>query len=151
MCCEKHKNVVVCMRQNLGEKVVFHAGSKLVQGYYPKQIRKDKKLRSIAENLRLHETSAEAVLWKKLKGKKLGYKFRRQHPLHGFIVDFYCYELMLVIEVDGSIHDNQQDKDRLRDSALQQQGYRTLRIQNAEVMNDLSAVLQKIVHKPPLS
>ena len=123
----------------------------LVQGYDPKQIRKDRKLRAIAENLRLRETAAEAVLWKRLKGKKLGYKFRRQHPLHGFIVDFYCYALMLVIEVDGSIHATQTDKDQLRDLTLQQQGYRILRIQNEEIIDDLPAVLHNILKQLPLS
>lgn len=117
----------------------------LIQGYHPKKISYDRKLRVIAENLRVRETPAEALLWKSLKGKKLGYKFRRQHPLHGFIVDFYCYELMLVIELDGSIHDGQKERDHLRNLELGKHGYTTLRFSNEEIFQDLPKVLITII------
>jgi cyclase len=58
-----------------------------------------------AEELRKNMTHAELLMWGILKGNQLGVKFRRQHPVSFYIVDFYCHELKLVIEVDGSIHD----------------------------------------------
>lgn len=123
----------------------------LIQGIYPPKIKYDRKLRAIAEQLRDKQTQTEVLLWKQFKGKRLGYKFRRQHPLHGFIVDFYCYELMLVVEIDGPVHEAQKDKDLLRDLALKKQGYRILRFSNLDVINNLSAVLNIIISKPPLS
>jgi imidazole glycerol-phosphate synthase subunit HisF len=58
-----------------------------------------------AKELRANLTPAESVLWGYLKSKPLGYKFRRQHPVSIYIVDFFCYKLKLVIEVDGPVHD----------------------------------------------
>ena len=123
----------------------------LIHQNSPKAVRYDRTLRSIAQRLRHELTSAENVLWKCLKGKKVGYKFRRQHTLHGFIVDFYCYELMLVIEVDGGVHEYQKDSDRLRDQTLKQNGYTTLRFGNEDVVLSLPIILEAILKHRPLS
>ena len=91
-------------------------------------------------------TPAESTLWQALRGRQLqGLKFRCQHPVGRFIVDFYCPSLKLVIEVDGGIHDRQQVYDRARTEHLETFGYRVLRFNNDEVLKDLSAVLEKIV------
>lgn len=63
-------------------------------------------LRTAAE-LRKNMTTAEKILWEKLRNRQvLGYRFRRQHPIHDVVVDFFCYEAMLVVEVDGDVHDH---------------------------------------------
>jgi cyclase len=64
-----------------------------------------------ADGLRKNPTEEEKILWERLKAKKLGVKFRRQHPIWNYIADFYCHELKLVIEVDGSIHDVKEIRD----------------------------------------
>ena len=122
-----------------------------IYGNKPKQIRYDRKLRDIAIGFRDQPTSAEKILWQELKAKKLGYKFRRQHPLHRFIVDFYCYELMLVVEIDGSIHDDQKNRDVMRDKLLQKNGFIILRFTNDQVFYDLEKVVAKIKSITPLS
>lgn len=81
-----------------------------------------------AQNLRKNATVGERLLWEKLASRQLGAKFRRQHPLYGYIVDFYCTEFRLAVEVDGSSHDGRQLQDGRRDGHLAQHGIRTLRI-----------------------
>jgi very-short-patch-repair endonuclease len=97
--------------------------------------------------LRKDLTYAEACLWILLKNKQLeGRKFRRQHSIENYIVDFYCASEKLVIEVDGSIHDNlgQADADELRDRRLQILGFKTLRLDNDLVINYPDMALQLI-------
>jgi very-short-patch-repair endonuclease len=90
-------------------------------------------------------TPAEAVLWEVLRGRQLeGLKFRSQHPLGRFIVDFYCPSLKLVIEIDGNVHDSQKVYDQARTEQLQAFSYYVLRFSNDQVMNDLSTVLNQI-------
>ena len=115
-----------------------------IQGYYPKEITYDRKLREVAIGLRDNQTFAERVLWQELRTKQLGHKFRRQHPLHGFIVDFYCYELMLVIEIDGPVHDLLQIRDAMKDRILQQHGFTVLRFTNDQVLYLREEVMKKI-------
>ena len=82
-----------------------------------------------------------------MQNKKLeGYKFRRQHPLHLFIVDFYCHELGLIIEVDGAYHETkeQEEKDEKRTELLKFQGLTVLRFTNDEVSTDVETVITKI-------
>lgn len=107
-------------------------------------IQRDQQLRQIARNLRKNLTHSEAILWQQLRSRKLGYKFRRQHTLHGLIVDFYSYELMLVIEVDGSIHDLTIERDHMKDQFLASQGYCVIRFANDMILNHLSDVIKKI-------
>ena len=74
-------------------------------------------LRRAAE-LRQHMTPEEQLVWQELRGNRLGVHFRRQHPLAPYIVDFYCHQAHLVVEIDGSPHRQQQGYDRLRDAYL---------------------------------
>nr|WP_284046806.1 endonuclease domain-containing protein [Gelidibacter japonicus] len=100
-----------------------------------------------ARLLRNKMTSAEKILWSYLENKKFeGYKFRRQHPLHLFIVDFYCHELGLIIEVDGAYHEikEQEEKDEKRTELLEFQGLTVIRFTNEEVATDIEIVLTKI-------
>ncbi|MFL0682758.1 MAG: endonuclease domain-containing protein [Algoriphagus aquaeductus] len=100
-----------------------------------------------ARELRKQMTPAEKKLWDILKGKSLsGFKFRRQHPIKKFIVDFYCHELKLVIEVDGSIH-NQKDQaeyDLGRTFELEELGLKVIRFRNEEVFDLTEEVLDRI-------
>ncbi|MEM8640970.1 MAG: endonuclease domain-containing protein [Cyanobacteria bacterium P01_G01_bin.54] len=98
-----------------------------------------------ATQLRKQQTPAEIKLWKALRGRQLaGLKFRRQHPVGSFILDFYCPACKLVVEVDGEIHNQQRDYDQARTEKLQSFGYRVLRVTNEAVLNDLPAVLERI-------
>ncbi len=110
-------------------------------------------LKEKAQSMRNEPTPAEGVLWKALKGKQLGVKFRQQHIVDRFIVDFCSLELQLIIEVDGEIHDRQQAKDRERTKILELSGYRVIRFTNREILNNLERVLNKIqrhIVKSPL-
>ena len=97
-----------------------------------------------AKELRREMTPAEKLLWKELRAKKLGVRFRRQQVIAGFIVDFYCHKTELVIEVDGDIHDLQQEEDARREKVLSELGLRIVRFKNDEVVKNLSAVVGKI-------
>ena len=74
----------------------------------------------------------------------MGVHFRRQQVIAGFIVDFYCHKAALVVEVDGDIHDLQQEEDARREKVLSEMGLRIARFRNEEVMRDLSAVVGKV-------
>lgn len=105
------------------------------------------KLFEYARDLRKNETSAEDLLWRNLRNRKLdGLKFRRQHPLDKFIADFYCHEKGLVIEVDGSVHDSRDAKesDGGRTYELYEFGVTVLRFRNEEVLKEMNLVLKKI-------
>ncbi|GAA0878990.1 hypothetical protein GCM10009119_19580 [Algoriphagus jejuensis] len=100
-----------------------------------------------ARELRQVLTPAERLLWEVLKNRQLGgYKFRRQHPISCYIADFYCHELLLVIELDGEVHDGigQQEHDRSRDQVIQEFSIQILRFKNEEVLNELEKVLERI-------
>jgi very-short-patch-repair endonuclease len=98
-----------------------------------------------ARQLRKEMTPAEKRLWAAIRGRLVdGLKFRRQHALGSYIVDFVCTEKRLIIELDGAVHDQQIDYDAARTQHLEQYGYRVLRFRNDEVLNDLGAVLEKI-------
>ncbi len=105
-----------------------------------------KPIEQSARRLRQQLTPAESVLWSALSRRQLvGLKFRSQHPVGRFIVDFYCPSCKLVIEVDGGIHVQQQDYDSVRTEQLEAFGYRVLRFTNEDVLNDLPTVLAHIV------
>lgn len=98
-----------------------------------------------AKKLRQNMTPAEKLLWSALKNKQLeGLRFRRQHPVGNFILDFYCPSRKLVIEVDGKIHGQQIDRDRARTSKLEEYGYKVIRFSNEKVLNNLPEVLEEI-------
>src|SRR5690606_2769437 len=97
-----------------------------------------------AKRMRENPTEAEKVLWENLRSKKIGYKFRQQHLIDDFIVDFVCLSKKLVIEVDGEIHDSRKEQDLERTSILSDRGFRVIRFSNAKVLTDLDNVLDTI-------
>lgn len=97
-----------------------------------------------AKENRNNPTGAERVLWESLKSKNIGYKFRQQHLIDDFIVDFVCLSKRLVVEVDGGIHDTQVEKDEERTRIIENKGFKVIRFRNEEVIGDLEEVLEKI-------
>jgi very-short-patch-repair endonuclease len=104
-----------------------------------------KKLIKRAREMRLYPTHAEHLLWQFLRGKQLfGLKFRRQHIISPYIVDFYCHKKKLIIEVDGGSHLNNFDQDNCRQEILELRGYRIIRFWNDEVLQNTFEVLEQI-------
>ena len=104
-------------------------------------------LREVARSHRKQMTGAEQVLWNALRRGQLdGVRFRKQHPFEKFIFDFYCAEHWLILEVDGSIHDDADvaAHDREREVYLKNRGFTLLRFRNEEVTDRLSDVLARI-------
>lgn len=98
-----------------------------------------------AKENRNNPTEAEAALWSQLSNKQLeGYKFRQQHLIGDFIVDFVCLSKKLVIEVDGGIHKETKEYDEERTKILADRGFEVLRFKNEEVLGDIDAVLEKV-------
>ena len=99
----------------------------------------------LARQLRSKSTKSENYLWRYLRRRQIaGYKFRRQCCVGNYIVDFVCFEKMVIIELDGSQHLQDRDKDRQRDNWLEQQGYTVLRYWNDQVFKETGAVLEQI-------
>ena len=99
-----------------------------------------------AKKLRREMTPAEKILWKELKANRLnGLHFRRQQVVHGYFPDFYCHQHELIVEVDGDIHEFQQESDAEREEYLISLGFRIIRFTNEEITKNLKGVLQKIV------
>ena len=102
-------------------------------------------LRDRARRLRREQTDAERTLWKALRSRRLGgLKFRRQHPVGSYFVDFCCLEFKLAVELDGGQHALQTDVDERRSDSLARKGYRVLRFWNHEVLTNLEGVLHRI-------
>jgi very-short-patch-repair endonuclease len=100
---------------------------------------------AFSRELRSRMTPAEALLWERLRGGRLGgLKFRRQQIISGYIADFYCDSAGLVVEVDGPIHERQREYDERRDAAMRERGLRVLRVPNAAVLNEIDALLAQI-------
>jgi len=98
-----------------------------------------------ARGLRKQMTIPEAMLWNVLKRRQLGgLKFRKQSPIGPYVVDFYCAEALLVVELDGESHVGQADKDEKRQSDLQQGGLTVFRVTNDDVLHHLEAVTDGI-------
>jgi len=99
-----------------------------------------------AKELRNRLTDSESLLWNHIKGKQLGVKFRRQHPISNYIADFYCHEIKLVIELDGSIHNLPEiaSNDLERQKHIEEIGLTVLRFTNRELYHNLNQVLDKI-------
>lgn len=103
----------------------------------------EKELRHIAKILRKRPTDAEKRLWRYLRGKQLeGFKFRRQEPIGNYVADFVCYEKRVIVEVDGSQHSS--EKDRERDKWFGGQGFKVLRFWNNEVLKNTEGVWEVI-------
>ncbi len=102
-------------------------------------------IRAYARDLRSRMTDAEALLWMLLRNRRIaGAKFRRQHPEGRFILDFYCEEKMLGIELDGGQHGEAVEYDQQRDSWLQTKGIRMLRFWNNQMLTETEAVMEVI-------
>ena len=105
-----------------------------------------KLMKELQKNRKQQTTEAEQVLWEQLRTKKLSFKFRRQHIVDEFIVDFICIEKRLIIEVDGKYHNTkeQQEADELRTEILNTLGFKVIRFTNEEVIGDIDKVLKHI-------
>ena len=100
---------------------------------------------TLTRELRQGSTDAEAFLWERLRNRKLlGFKFRRQHQIGKYVVDFYCHKASLVIECDGGIHSKAWQHDQIREAYMSGLGLRTLRFKNEEVLNETEQVLSEI-------
>ena len=98
-----------------------------------------------ARYMRAAPTQVETSLWEKLRKRQLGgLKFRRQHVIHVFIVDFYCPAAKLVIEIDGPVHAEQEEYDKAREAYLEAMGYESIRFNNLDVAEDIELVLAGI-------
>jgi very-short-patch-repair endonuclease len=98
-----------------------------------------------ARILRKNMTSYEKLLWEKLRLKQLcGVRFRRQHPIDFFIVDFYCHEARLVVEIDGEIHIQQREYDDGRSAEMERYSIKVIRFTNKEVGSNIENVVKRI-------
>jgi very-short-patch-repair endonuclease len=99
-----------------------------------------------AKQQRRTMTIAEKLLWQQVRANRLGgFHFRRQQIAAGYIVDFYCHAARLVVEVDGPIHEQQRDYDKVRDLALTKLGFRIVRFSNDVIIRDLQHVVTQIL------
>jgi very-short-patch-repair endonuclease len=101
-----------------------------------------------AKELRERETESEQLLWEELKGKKLGgYKFRRQHPVMKYVLDFYCHQCKLAVELDGEYHDTMEQKelDKLRTKHMNDFGIEVIRFSNGAVERNIEKVKNEIL------
>lgn len=101
--------------------------------------------KGFARDLRKRQTKSEEVFWDVLRNRKFKFlKFRRQHVIDGFVVDFYCHKLKLAIELDGSIHLKQKDYDQFRQFLIEAKGINVIRFKNEEILNNLPKVLSQL-------
>jgi very-short-patch-repair endonuclease len=101
-------------------------------------------VRRVARELRRQLTPAERRLWGELRGNRLGFHFRRQHAFGPFVLDFFCAERRLCIELDGGVHEDRHEADEARTEALATRGIRVIRFDNEEVLTRTAAVLTTI-------
>ena len=105
----------------------------------------DPTLKGNARALRKNLSPAERILWKSLRGRRFaGFKFRRQHPWGNYILDFYCPDASVVVEVDGETHLGREKEDSQRTRWLEQQGLKIFRVWNNQVYDELESVLEGI-------
>ena len=111
-----------------------------------KVIHYNPELVDLAKKLRNNMTHGEIALWREIKGKKLGVRFSRQIPIDRYIVDFYCKDIRLAIEVDGSIHfeEGQEQKDKQRQTRLESLGVSVIRFSDIDIKNNLSFILEEL-------
>lgn len=101
----------------------------------------------IAANMKLNPTKTEAMVWARLKDRQLGVEFVTQPVRMGYIPDFICDSAKLLVEIDGSVHDQRKDYDAHRDGAFEKFGYKTLRFSNLKVRGDLEGVIRDIQYE----
>jgi len=106
-------------------------------------------LKERRRELRKNQTPQEKLLWWHLRANRIGFKFKRQHSIGGYIADFYCAEKKLVIELDGGIHNSSESReyDKNRDSFLKEFGCNVIRFSNSEIDTDVYKVVTKIKEK----
>ena len=101
--------------------------------------------RQFARHLRHEMTPQEAKVWQAVRGRRLGgFKFRRQQVIDGFIADFYCAEVGVVIELDGPVHDDQAEYDANRDRVIAERRITVVRVRNERIDNELAAALREV-------
>lgn len=108
-------------------------------------VHNDPKFKQRRKELRKNETKEEKFLWANLRRKNLGYKFTRQYSVGPYILDFYCVEKQLAIELDGFQHINNKDYDQERDNYLSVNGVKTIRFWNNEISDNIDVSLDKII------
>ena len=100
-----------------------------------------------ARNLRENMTNAELILWNRIRNNQLlGFRFKSQHPVAGFIADFYCHKAKLVLEADGLIHRTQKEYDLDRDKVFNDLGLTVIRFSNEEIEYNTDSVIQTITN-----
>jgi len=104
------------------------------------------KFKERRRELRKRATAQKDLLWEKLRNRKIGFKFRRQHSVGGYILDFYCKEKRLLIEIDGEIHQIKEAReyDEVRDKYFSELDFKVLRFTNSEVDKDINKVIGEI-------
>jgi leucyl-tRNA synthetase len=132
-----------------GTTIEFHLSPTLSKGegepgYYTTDSQMWNLLIEKAKEMRSKPTPAEDALWQQLRAKNIDAKFRRQHIIDRFIVDFVCLDKLLVVEVDGDIHDYQKEEDANRTAVLEEKGFKVIRFRNEEVLADTENVLIKL-------
>jgi very-short-patch-repair endonuclease len=125
-------------------------------GWIPRRLPPSKAKRQqvveAARTLRRSQTDSERMLWHALRNGKLnGAKVRRQHPIGPLVVDFYCAQERLIVEVDGSAHQGQAERNRTREELLEGRGYRIVRVRAEDVEEALPMILQRIAKALRLS
>jgi very-short-patch-repair endonuclease len=105
----------------------------------------DYKKKLFGRVLRKESTSQGKKVWDALRNRRfMNLKFRRQHVIEGFIVDFYCHQLKLAIKIDGAVHDRQKDYDDLRQQLIENEGIRFIRITNIDIDKNVGLLTDKI-------
>lgn len=114
--------------------------------HYPSAQANDPEQKELRRQLRQHLTPAEALLWRAMRGRGVGgLKFRRQQGIGPYVMDFYCPEVRLCVELDGSAHEYRYEYDERRTEYLAEQGIRVIRFQNEQVYKCLDAVVAEIL------
>ncbi|MGH8678979.1 MAG: endonuclease domain-containing protein [Burkholderiales bacterium] len=100
----------------------------------------------LRRKLRTTQTDSEALLWQRLRNRQLsGYKFRRQHSFPPYVVDFFCIEKRLILEIDGGQHAMNREADERRPHFLKNQGFEVIRFWNTEVLQTTETVIERIL------
>jgi len=101
--------------------------------------------RLLCRQLRREQTPPERLFWELVRDRRwAGLKFRRQHPLGRFVLDFYCPALQLAVELDGDVHGDQRERDQERDLLILDRGIRVVRVRNGDLLRDPEGVLAAI-------
>jgi very-short-patch-repair endonuclease len=131
---------------NISSEASFNKGRRGVRYVLHYFVKPNAELKQRARDLRNKSTLSEILLWNQIKNRRLnGFRFYRQRTFGWYIVDFYCAQASLVVEIDGDSHDLKQEYDAKRDEYLQSQGFTVLRFNDLEVKHNIDAVVCEIV------